>query len=436
MNEDRAFERATRDWLEAGSDRTPAESIEAVLLAVRTTPQERDLRIPWRTPRMTTFKRAAVGLAAVVVVAVVAVLAIGRAPGPANPNATPSPSPSVEPTIDTTVWVGFTSAINGFTARYPTGWSATPATQPGSETDLINAKAGVFDDFQSKDVPPDDLIGVSSKLPAGTTQAAWIAAYRQPVVDKYGASCFPPPDQWQPVTISGHAGGLYLGCNYVESMTFVQDRVYIFTLAQPLGSAPNAASEALFRAFLATVVVHPETAVEPQSPVDTSGWLAFESQRDGYSIRHPVAWTVAAATAPWPYPPGADYPKGAIDEFLPAPPDPGDFVVTSQAIPAGVSDDAWFTAYIQDPFRNGCFPARAQWQSITIGGHAAGVHGDMTQCNFTEAVAIVGGRAYVFTATPNKTTISGVIYPRNLFDALLSTVVFEPQKANDTPAGG
>ena len=52
MNDDRAFERATRDWLEAGSDRTPPPVMDAVFLAVRTTPQERDLRIPWRTPTM------------------------------------------------------------------------------------------------------------------------------------------------------------------------------------------------------------------------------------------------------------------------------------------------------------------------------------------------------------------------------------------------
>jgi hypothetical protein len=95
MNDDRAFERATRDWLESGSDRTSAATIDAVLLAIRTTPQERDLRIPWRSRNMSNLPRLA-GIAAVVVLAVVAVNLFGRGLGPAA-NGTPSPEASRTP---------------------------------------------------------------------------------------------------------------------------------------------------------------------------------------------------------------------------------------------------------------------------------------------------------------------------------------------------
>ncbi len=116
MNDDRAFERATRDWLEAGSDRAPAATIDAVLLAVRTTPQERDLRIPWRTPTMPKSLRLAAMIAIVAVVGIgaFAILRNGSVgPGPtpspsavpsptatpsSSPTATPSPSPTAGPT--------------------------------------------------------------------------------------------------------------------------------------------------------------------------------------------------------------------------------------------------------------------------------------------------------------------------------------------------
>ena len=98
MNDDRAFERATRDWLEDGSDRTPPAAIDAVLLAVRTTSQERDLRIPWRTESMRTLLRAAAAIA-IVLVAAVAALAVLRLPNvggpvPTSTSSTPTAAPA------------------------------------------------------------------------------------------------------------------------------------------------------------------------------------------------------------------------------------------------------------------------------------------------------------------------------------------------------
>jgi hypothetical protein len=106
-------------------------------------------------------------------------------------------------------------------------------------------------------------------------------------------------------------------------------------------------------------------------------------------------------------------------------------VVSSQALPAGMTEDKWFAAYLTgaSPLHPECNPARAQWEPITIAGYAAGVHGGLTQCSFTEAVAIVGGRAYVFTAYPNLDAPSAAIFNRALFDAFLVTVAFQPENA-------
>jgi hypothetical protein len=102
MNDQRDFERATTDWLEAGTDVTPPHVIDAVLLAVRTTPQERVLRVPWRTPIMNKLVLG-LGAAAVVVIGILLGAQLLAAPtnlgGPgAEPSATADAPETREPT--------------------------------------------------------------------------------------------------------------------------------------------------------------------------------------------------------------------------------------------------------------------------------------------------------------------------------------------------
>ena len=277
MNDDRAFERATRDWLEAGSDRTSPATIDAVLLAVRTTTQERDPGIPWRSPMMSNPMRLAAAIAIVAIVGFAGLKLLGRGGVGATPSPSPSPSPTFSQTpsatlrvpaatpIDTATWRAFTSTRHGYSAEYPSDWTLSLATAPATLADMTNAITAVFDHMKAPSGTRfDELMGVSTKLPAGMSEASWIAAYRQPVVDQFGAGCFPPPDQWKPVTVSGHAGGLYLGCNYAESTTFVDGRAYVFTLAQPLGTPATPSTEELLRAFLSTITI--DAAAADDSP--------------------------------------------------------------------------------------------------------------------------------------------------------------------------
>jgi hypothetical protein len=121
MSDDRGFERAMHAWLESGSDRTPAAAIDAVLLAVRTTPQERGMRAPWRTPDMNTPMRIAAVLAAVAVLGVAGLLYLNRGPRvgvtptPAvvapSPTATRAASPSLP--ADATGLIAFSRVANG-----------------------------------------------------------------------------------------------------------------------------------------------------------------------------------------------------------------------------------------------------------------------------------------------------------------------------------
>jgi len=106
MTDDRSIERAARSWLEAGPTQAPSRAVEAALLRIETTPQERDLRIPWRFSAMPMPARVAVAAVIGVLFVGGAVFMLGRpgqpavgGPGPspsvsAAPSPTPSPSPA------------------------------------------------------------------------------------------------------------------------------------------------------------------------------------------------------------------------------------------------------------------------------------------------------------------------------------------------------
>jgi hypothetical protein len=106
MTEDRSLERAARSWLENGPTQAPDRAVEAALLRIQTTPQERDLRIPWRFSTMSTPARVATAAVIGVLVVGGAFFILGRpgqsgvgGPGPTatstqTPTQTPTPTPA------------------------------------------------------------------------------------------------------------------------------------------------------------------------------------------------------------------------------------------------------------------------------------------------------------------------------------------------------
>ena len=175
----RSFERALRDWLEDGSDRTPPATVNAVLLAIKTTPQERALRIPRRLIQMPNYLRLAAAAALVAVVGAGALLYLrpsGSVGGP--PAATPTTIPTqpatpaaaeVAPGI--TGWTPYTSAFYGFQMQYPSDWTVdSKATRAWTTSDgLANNDtwpyAEVFANPEAKD---GDSMGIWVwEVPAG-----------------------------------------------------------------------------------------------------------------------------------------------------------------------------------------------------------------------------------------------------------------------------
>ena len=95
MNDKRGFERTAAEWLDDGSDTTPPAVIDAVLLAARSTPQERDLQLLWRIRSMAVYLRVAAVIVTAAVAGLAALYALGYGP---NIGSEPIPDPTSQPT--------------------------------------------------------------------------------------------------------------------------------------------------------------------------------------------------------------------------------------------------------------------------------------------------------------------------------------------------
>jgi hypothetical protein len=92
MSHDGQFDRIARSWLETGPTQARDDVVEHALLTIRTTPQERDVRVSWRLPTMNMTWRLVAALA-------IAVLAVGGGVAMLRPNgATVGLGPSAVPT--------------------------------------------------------------------------------------------------------------------------------------------------------------------------------------------------------------------------------------------------------------------------------------------------------------------------------------------------
>jgi hypothetical protein len=98
MTDDRTLERAARSWLEQGPTQAPDRAVEAALSRIQTIRQERDLRVPWRNPRM---NRYLLPIAAALIVAIGAVYLITRPTTSIGPSSTPTPGASTPPSSST-----------------------------------------------------------------------------------------------------------------------------------------------------------------------------------------------------------------------------------------------------------------------------------------------------------------------------------------------
>jgi hypothetical protein len=274
MNDDTAFERATRELMELGSDRTPDATIAAVILAVRTTPQERDLRIPWRNAPMSNPMRLVAAIAVVVVAGVAAFSVLRPSPGvgggggastpsPAVSPSAPAPSPSTRPTptpysINTTTWTTYTSARYGFSIGYPADWYVhTTATRdwtfPADAT--VNMQSTALETFGA----PDNSIATAAwsvAVKPGTTLDTWLQAYCPLAESPAPSDCATMPGRTVAASMDGHAGSLVRFTQDTQAFFLVNNRIYVVAIWQSEDFIPGGVSR-LLEAYLSTMHLLP-----------------------------------------------------------------------------------------------------------------------------------------------------------------------------------
>lgn len=196
---------------------------------------------------MNVYVRFGVAALAVLVAAVGAITLLQRAPTPGvGSTATPSPSPSAG--TDTSSWAVYTSERYGFEIRYPTDWDVTPST--GGYT--ISSEEETAYDRITVGAGFSGLYVASVPLDSGTTPEDWLRRYQCP--------CEPDLSDWETLTVDGQPARRKVtnrGEQTVDVWVFAGSRVYSF-----LGANLLVRDRALFDAFLSTVRLHPEDAVD------------------------------------------------------------------------------------------------------------------------------------------------------------------------------
>lgn len=303
MTTDREFERVAAEWLDTGTDSTPPGVIDTVLLAVRTTPQERDLRVPWRTLSMKHPLYAAAVIAVLAVAGIAAIYAFGpgsnvgigptQSPTPdetqaASPTAAPNSSPTFneDGSLNTTGWTAFVSDryrswpsdLEGYSISHPADWTVRPAERDWDfETDAADWLSPATDDFISPDghvrvsawaIPLDfdEPMGVESQSESWANVAAWVEDYCQAARE---SPCTGIAERAVPLCLEVR------DCHPGLLVPFEEDVLAFFTgggvddnmivVAVWRGEsdpavAPYGGSQRLLEAFLSTMCVWPEDA--------------------------------------------------------------------------------------------------------------------------------------------------------------------------------
>jgi len=186
MSEDRRFERDARAWLELGPTDAPDRVVEAALIEIDSTSQERDFGVPWRLPIMSMTSRVAA--AAIVVVVAVGVTFVFFRPS-ASGVGSPSPSPqlSVAPTateVSGVTIAAFKSARDaicsaGLSAKAPLAARyAKLFESTASDADRADALAALDEFIALGKSVTDQLEALQPPLSIATEQTANVTQYR------------------------------------------------------------------------------------------------------------------------------------------------------------------------------------------------------------------------------------------------------------------
>ena len=172
----------------------------------------------------------------------------------------------------------------------------------------------------------------------------------------------------------------------------------------------------------------PEVSVPQASTSAAELTRTFTSAVNGYRMSFPGDWTVVAASKP--SRPGRPSTDAMTDKFLS--PQTRAVYVTSEALPAGWTDDQWVTTRFRRLARARCLSAsrrETSWVPVTVGGHPGGMLGGDFGCSFSKVLVFLDHRVYVFNAMPDPFHVNTDIFDQGLFAAMLASVELTPETA-------
>ena len=388
--------------------------------------------------------RWTIGAAAAVMVIVMAGLVwLARPDDPSAPPINTSPTlPSVAPvsTPSTTTDVTDTTTLPPTQENeFPPLTSTFVSPRNGYSVDYVDRGAGTVTPATQLWEPDErvdtgfDVIetGLGAVFKGASADVSTIGSDGVSIdqrVDEYlsvapGAAdgCGVPRSEQAEVAIDGSEGRVAECSNHIEATVVVGGRLYLFTLTHDRDDA-----RAIFDAFIATVALTPDTAVD-FPPMTTT----FVSPTYGYSFDYLDRGGLQPATEVWN---AADQPP--LEIFRGDPRMDGVetglaayFEAASTAIPQVASIDEWVDTDVTARSRGGCGVPRSAQEEIIIDGHpgrkaecdnAVGPTGLATSTGHSEATVVVDGRLYVFVG-PND--------DREWFDGWIATIELTPETA-------
>ena len=202
---DPLFDPRLADWLEEDETTAPDQALDIVLASFPSIKQRRAVRVPWRTPTVTSNLRLGLAAAIVVAAAIGGIYFLGSrsdssVAGPETPQPSPPPSESAAAEQSTAPnLASFTSPLYGYTIGYPAPYSAVPATEAWTGEDQLNPEAAFADRFFA---PNGNIFVLVAALPQppNVTDEEFMASYQQQVADR---ECAVPRDAWTAATVAG-----------------------------------------------------------------------------------------------------------------------------------------------------------------------------------------------------------------------------------------
>jgi hypothetical protein len=176
-----------------------------------------------------------------------------------NPPQRSAPAIAVPPLTE-----AFISPRNGFSIRYPLGWTVTPATTAMKPNTIVPIGSHALDHLAR--AGEARLVVSSRRLLAGETEHSWIASF----VRSYGSvgDCALAPSDAPRLAIDGRSGYLDIGgCPMAADSTFAIPDVQFHAIVFDGGRVYEIGLDgkvdfAYFRAILDTMRLDPASAVD------------------------------------------------------------------------------------------------------------------------------------------------------------------------------